>query len=78
MKLTPNRLVIYTLTLILFCQPVAVLSQIGASSLCVTVTSTLGALFPRAKVVATLKDAPAAGGPRVFETETNEEGDWNR
>jgi len=77
MKLTPNRLVIYTLTLILFCQPVAVFSQIGASSICVTVTSTLGALFPRAKVVATLRDAPATGGPRVFETETNEEGKFN-
>ncbi|MDX6712220.1 MAG: Carboxypeptidase regulatory-like domain, partial [Blastocatellia bacterium] len=77
MKRTSHILVIYTLTLILLCQPLAIFSQMATGSLCGTVTDTLGALIPRARVIATLRDALATGGPRVFETKTNDEGKFN-
>lgn len=77
MKQTTSRYFSCVLNLILFCQPVAVFSQMATGSLYGTVTDTHGALIPRAKVIATLRDALAAGGPRVFETETNEEGKFN-
>lgn len=77
MKRTPNRLIIYILNLILTCQPVPGSSRMATGSLCGSVTDTQGALVPRAKVIATFRDARAKGDPRVFETETNDEGKFN-
>src|SRR6266481_8020115 len=77
MKRTSHILVIYTLKLILLCQPLAIFSQMATGSLGGTVTDTLGALIPGARVIATLRDAPATGGSRVFETKTNDEGKFN-
>jgi Carboxypeptidase regulatory-like domain len=77
MKRTTHLLVIYTLTLILICRPLAIFTQMATGSLGGTVTDTIGALIPGAKVIATLRDAPATGGRRVFETKTNDEGKFN-
>src|SRR5258707_301166 len=77
MTRTTHLFFIYTLTLILLCPPLATFTQMATGSLGGTVTDTIGALIPGAKVIAALRDAPATGGPRIFATETNDEGKFN-
>lgn len=70
-------LVVHLLNLILFSQPAAVFSQTASSSLYGTVSDSNGILIPRAKVLATLRGPISTGSPRLFETETNDEGKFS-
>lgn len=68
-------LVVY-LSLILFSNMVAVSSQTTSSSLHGTITDPHEALIPRAKVIAKLRSQVGKIDPRLFETETNDEGQF--
>jgi hypothetical protein len=74
MKCISQTLFIFLLNLILPCQPLAALPQVGGGSLSGTVVDTNGAVLPKAEVTATLKGVPGPGDPRLFRTETDEEG----
>jgi carboxypeptidase family protein len=67
----------FSLILIIFCHSSIVFSQLSLGSLEGTVTDALGALVPRAKVVATLRNTAHVTGPYVFVTETNDDGTFN-
>jgi hypothetical protein len=76
MKHTHHILAVCLLSPILFSHTIAVFSQEASSSLQGTVTDPNGALIRRARVTAKLRNRVGKTDPRLFETETDDEGQF--